>query len=82
MKDDDFLNWVADRLVHVYGESENVDFVLKLRQIAAHTGRDMHPHEYRQMVNELRDIPAVPSKRERIVSVLRAFNIKPNGRIE
>jgi hypothetical protein len=30
----EFLNWVADRLVHVYGESPNVDFVLKLRQIA------------------------------------------------
>ena len=34
MNDKEFLNWVADRLVHVYGESENVDFVLKLRQIA------------------------------------------------
>jgi len=29
-----FLNWIADRLVHVYGESENVDFVLSLRQRA------------------------------------------------
>lgn len=79
MKDDDFLNWVADRLVHVYGENENVDFVLKLRQVAARAGRSMPRHEYSQMVNELRDIPAVQSKRERIVSVLRAFNIKPKG---
>lgn len=29
-----FLNWVADRLVHVYGESPNADFVLKLREFA------------------------------------------------
>lgn len=28
----EFLGWVADRLVHVYGESENVDFVLSLRE--------------------------------------------------
>ncbi len=28
----EFLDWVADRLVHVYGESENVDFVLSLRE--------------------------------------------------
>ena len=33
-KDSEFLNWLADRLVHVYGESPNVDFVLKLREIA------------------------------------------------
>ncbi len=29
-----FLNWLADRLVCVYKESENVDFVIKLRSIA------------------------------------------------
>lgn len=33
-KDSQFLNWLADRLVHVYGESPNVDFVHKLREIA------------------------------------------------
>lgn len=31
----DFLDWVADRLVHFYGESPNVDFVLSLRERAA-----------------------------------------------
>ena len=30
-----FLHWVADRLVRVMGESENVDFVLRLRHEAA-----------------------------------------------
>jgi hypothetical protein len=36
MRDDNaaFLNWIADRLVHVYGESPDVDFVLRLREIA------------------------------------------------
>lgn len=32
--DSEFLNWLGDRLVHVYGESENVDFVLKVRRLA------------------------------------------------
>lgn len=32
--DRDFLIWIADRLVHVYGESPNVDFVQKLRKLA------------------------------------------------
>lgn len=32
--DKEFLHWIADRLVYVYGESENVDFIRKLRSIA------------------------------------------------
>jgi hypothetical protein len=32
--DSNFLNWVADRFVHVYGEREGVDFVIKLRDLA------------------------------------------------
>lgn len=31
----DFLDWVADRIVGVYGESPNTDFVLSLRDRAA-----------------------------------------------
>jgi hypothetical protein len=38
--DKEFLNWLADRLVHKYGESENVDFVLHLRSLA-----DTEPHQ-------------------------------------
>lgn len=30
-----FLSWVADRIVHQYGEDPNVDFVLKLRRLAS-----------------------------------------------
>lgn len=37
MRDRYFLMWLADRLVKVYGESENVDFVLKLRAMARAT---------------------------------------------
>lgn len=29
-----FLRWIADRLVHVYGEDENVDFVQAARRHA------------------------------------------------
>lgn len=34
MNDTEFLNWVADRFVNVIGESPNVDFVQRLRDIA------------------------------------------------
>jgi hypothetical protein len=34
MTDKEFLSWIADRLVYVYRESPNVDFVQKLRRIA------------------------------------------------
>ena len=27
------LMWIHDRLVHVYGESENVDFIIRLRSV-------------------------------------------------
>lgn len=30
----EFLNWVAGRLVYVYNENPNVDYVLELRRIA------------------------------------------------
>ena len=35
--DRDFLFWMCDRLVNVYNESPNVDFVQKLRTIAQFT---------------------------------------------
>jgi hypothetical protein len=38
VKNKQFLHWLADRLVHVYGEPENIDFVLKLRAIADEAG--------------------------------------------
>ncbi len=31
----DFLDWLADRLINVYGESPNIDFVLALQRKAA-----------------------------------------------
>ena len=34
MTDADFLRWIAGRFVNVIGESENVDFVIKLRNMA------------------------------------------------
>jgi hypothetical protein len=34
MSDKDFLLWLAERLIMVYGENENIDFVTKLQAIA------------------------------------------------
>ena len=34
MSQSEFLYWIADRLVFVYGESLNADFVTRLRAIA------------------------------------------------
>jgi hypothetical protein len=33
MSDSEFLRWLRSRLVNVYGESENVDFVQRLDRI-------------------------------------------------
>lgn len=37
MTDSEFIGWVANRFVHVYGESENVDFVARLRRLSMRT---------------------------------------------
>ena len=34
MTDGKFLNWMVGRLINVYGEDENTDFVLRLKAIA------------------------------------------------
>ena len=34
MNDKEFLNWIIDRLINIYNESPNVDFIHRLRKIA------------------------------------------------
>jgi len=34
MTNKDFLHWIAGRLVNVYNEHPNTDFVLKLKEVA------------------------------------------------
>ena len=31
--DKEHLQWIHDRIVNVYGENENVDFLIKMREI-------------------------------------------------
>lgn len=33
MTDKEFLNWIADRLLNVFGEDPNADFIHRLRNI-------------------------------------------------
>ena len=33
MENSEHLQWIHDRMVNVYGESENVDFLIKFREI-------------------------------------------------
>ena len=33
--DKEFLLWIRDRIVNVYGENENTDFVIRLGNIAS-----------------------------------------------
>jgi len=38
MKDKEFLLWLVDRLIYVYHEDSNADFIWKLRCIAKSVG--------------------------------------------
>ena len=40
MKDREFLNWVHDRMINVYGENRNIDFLHKLRAIIRNYPQD------------------------------------------
>ena len=33
MTNKEHLQWIHDRIVNVYGESENVDFLIRMREI-------------------------------------------------
>jgi hypothetical protein len=39
MSDADFLKWLVQRLIHVYGEHECTDFVNRLQRIAEEIDR-------------------------------------------
>lgn len=47
MNDAEFLRWIADRLVHVYGESDHVDFVLSLRERADRLSGEKSAEKFR-----------------------------------
>ena len=43
MTDTEFINWIAARFVHVYGEPEQGDFVTRLRKIATRLATESFP---------------------------------------
>jgi len=40
MKNSDFLYWLRDRLINVYGEDPHLDFIVKLNEIAKKMEKD------------------------------------------
>jgi len=48
MTNSEHLQWLHDRIVNVYGESENVDFLIKFREII----KDIKDEEDIQCINE------------------------------
>lgn len=54
-EDSEFLTWLASRLVHRYGESENTDFVLRLQKIAEEAKQRENPSApMRMQIMEMR----------------------------
>jgi len=67
VNDEEFLQWIADRFVHVYGESPNVDFVQRLKVIvsrlrldARHTPFQLEPESANKVWFSLGQICGVP----------------------
>jgi len=49
------LQWIHDRIVNVYGESENVDFLIKLREIVKYEkDAEVNLQKYIEFINKRR----------------------------
>ena len=44
-RDGAFLDWIADRLINVHGDDPNVDFVLRLRELAGRGRNNLTPRQ-------------------------------------
>lgn len=59
----EFLHWISDRLVNVYGDDPHTDFIYRLREIADAQPPDDGPWEWAAMCNG--DIFAMGRDRKR-----------------
>ena len=65
MMDSEFLQWIHDRLVNVYGEDPNTDFILKLNKIVAKTKeQEERDHIIANMRKDPNYIPMVAKTKE------------------
>lgn len=52
--DKEHLQWIHNRIVEVYGESENVDFLIRMRQIIDKQDAELNLHSVRRsLFNEV-----------------------------
>ena len=72
MNDKEHLQWIHDRIVNVYGENENVDFLIKMREIIDNFKEESQPTLHWDSLptpNELNKMkkmkPLTPKKNER-----------------
>ena len=55
MKDFEHLQWIHDRIINVYNENENVDFLIRMREIIKTTKEnEEHFEKYMKYVEERR----------------------------
>ena len=70
MNDSQFLLWISDRLVNVYGENENTDFVLKLRELADKNSEPAKPKPLTDAV--LEKAKQILAEKQRTVTCIEA----------
>ena len=69
MTDSEIIDWAADRMVNIYHESPNVDFVLRLRR-AAENAREMRERlSYIEQRLSVDDLSAHIVEARRVASV-------------
>ncbi len=78
MTDVEFLKWIEERLIHVYKESPNVDFIHRLRSIIDNMGLVGDASGVREALLEAREYaPRRDGIVERIDAALSALSASP-----
>ena len=72
MDNAEFLNFVADRLVHIHGESEYVDFVKRLRNIAKEQTLSQATDEFHEqaLTKQQSEIDELKADNERLLDFI------------
>jgi uncharacterized membrane protein len=66
--DKDHLQWIHDRIVNVYGENENVDFLIKMREIISNVNVYDNTKDKRKIIEQAKEM-----EKDRMIEFANSF---------
>jgi uncharacterized membrane protein len=62
------LQWIHDRIVNVYGENENVDFLIKMREIISNVNVYDNTKDKRKIIEQAKEM-----EKDRMIEFANSF---------